>query len=175
MNYMNVDGEVYCRYALMPPVINSEKASEYGIKVPWLGQPGRLRGPELGRNVKLRLVIDRGKRKMTCHAKIDWFKPDPMTGQLLIGLGSLSLTNAEFDLLERNFVEEPRWPIEFGVRLRDKATEAEPVTVTDEAGEIMRMMAVNLPVSLVEQIDLVRGETSFSEFVADALRKHLKR
>ena len=159
----------------MPPVINSEKAFEYSIKVPWLGQPGGHSGPKLGRNVKLRLVIDDGKRKMTCHAKIDWFKPEPITGQILIGLSSLSLTNAEFDLLQRNFVEEPRKPIEFGVRLRDKATEAEAVTLSDEAGEIMRMMAINLPVNLIEQIDLIRGEASFSEFVADAVREYLKR
>ncbi len=175
MIYMSVDGQVYCRYALMPPIVNSEKALKYGIRGPWLGEPGHFSGPELGKNVKLRLVIEGGKRKMTCHGKIDWFDPEPKTGQMLIGFGSLSLTNAEFDLLERNFVEEPRKPIEFGVRLREKAPEAEPVTAGDEAGEIMRMIALNLPVSLIEQIDLIRGETSFSEYVSDALRKHLKR
>ncbi len=63
MLYMNVDGQVYCRYALTPPIVNSAKASEYGIKVPWLGEPGQFSGPEVGRNIKLRLVVDERKKE----------------------------------------------------------------------------------------------------------------
>ncbi len=175
MLYMNVDGQVYCRYALTPPIINSDKASEYGIKVPWLGQPGQFSGPEVGRNIKLRLVIDSGRKKMTCHGKIAWFQPHTETGQMFIGLNHLSLTDTEFDLLQKSFVEEPKTPVEFGVRVRDKAPDAESVTLTDQEKEIRRMVALDLPVSLLEQIDLNRGNVTFSEFVVNAVKAYVKK
>jgi hypothetical protein len=175
MLYMNVDGRVYCRYALTPPIINSENASEYGIKVPWLGEPGQFSGPEVGRNIKLRIVVDGGKKKMTCHGKIAWFEPEPSTGQMFVGFDHLSLTESEFSILRRNFVEETKTAVEFGVRVRDKAPEAESITVSDEAREIRRMVAVDFPVSLLEQIDMSRGDTRFSEFVVNAVRAYLKR
>ena len=175
MLYKNLDGHVYCRYALTPPIINSDKAFKYGIRVPWLGEPGQFSGPDLGRNVKLRLVVDGGKRKMTCHGKIDWFEPEQNTGQMFVGFGSLSLTDTEFAVLERNLVEGPGKTFEFGVQVRDKALDAETVTVSDEAREIMRLTAVNFPVSIIEEIDMKRGETRFSEFVTQAVREYLKR
>ena len=66
-------------------------------------------------------------------------------------------------------------PVEFGVRVRDKAPDAESVTVSDEAKEIRRMIAVDFPVSLLEQIDMNREDTTFSEFVVNAVKAHLKR
>ncbi len=175
MIYGNVGGHVYSRYALMPPIINSDEAFEYGIKAPWLGEPGQFSGPELGRSVKIRLVINGGKKKMTCHGKIDWFEPEPQTGQMFIGFGSLSLSNEEFAILKKNFVEESLSPVEFGVRVRDKAPEAEVVTASDKAREITRMIAVEFPVSLLEKIDLNRGDITFSEFIANAVREYIKR
>ena len=174
MLYMNVDGQVYCRYALTPPIVNSAKASEHGIKVPWLGEPGQFSGPDVGRNIKLRLVLENGKKKMTCHGKIAWFEPKPETGQMLMGLDHLSLTDVEFAVLQRNLIDEPKEPVEFGVRVRDKGLDAESVTVSDEAKEIRRMVAVNFPVSLLEEIDMNRGDTRFSEFVVNAVRAYLK-
>jgi hypothetical protein len=174
MLYMNVDGQVYCRYALTPPIINSPKAAEYGIKVPWLGQPGQFSGPEVGRNIKLRLVVDNGTKKMTCHGKIAWFEPEPQTGQMFMGLDHLSLTDVEFAVLQRNLVEESKEPVEFGVRVRDKGPDAESVTVSDDAKEIRRMVAVDFPVGLLEEVDMNRGDTRFSEFVVNAVRAYLK-
>ncbi len=174
MLYRNVDGQVYCRYALTPPIVNSAKASECGIKVPWFGEPGQFSGPEVGRNIKLRLVVDKGKKKMTCHGKIAWFEPEPGTGQMFMGLDHLSLTDVEFAVLQRNLADEPREPVEFGVRVRDKGLDAESVIVSDEAKEIRRLVAVDFPVSLLEEIDKNRGDTLFSEFVVNAVRAYLK-
>ena len=36
MEYKHVNGPVYCRFALTPPVINSERAYQYGIEAPSL-------------------------------------------------------------------------------------------------------------------------------------------
>jgi hypothetical protein len=174
MLYMNVDGQVYCRYALTPPIVNSAKASEYGIKVPWLGEPGQFSGPDVGRNIKLRLVLENGKRKMTCHGKIAWFEAETETGQMFMGLDHLSLNDVEFAVLQRNLIDKPKEPVEFGVRVRDMGLDAESVTVSDDAKEIRRMVALDFPVSLLEEIDMNRGDTKFSEFVVNAVRAYLK-
>ena len=76
MEYKNVDGVVYSRYASSPPVINSEMAWKFGIQVPCPMEPGHYTQFNVGSNVKLRIVIERGNMKMTCHAMIDWVEKD---------------------------------------------------------------------------------------------------
>ncbi len=174
MEYKHVDGIVYSRYALTPPVINSELAREYGVQVPCPVEPGQFGGLEPGRNVKLRLVIERGTKKMTCHAQIDWVRIDEAAGRCMVGFGSLSLTDAEFHLLENNFAGEPVKPLEFVEQIKDKAPEAAPVLSTEKVEEIMRLKVVNFPVSVIEAVDAHRGNTSFSEFVTNAVRVFIK-
>jgi hypothetical protein len=175
MEYMHVDGVVYSREALTPPIVNSEMALRYGIKVPCALEPSQFAGPNVGSNVKLRLVVDKGTRKMTCHAKVDWLETDPETDKTFVGFGTLSLTDAEFRILAANFTEQPVHPLEFGASVRDKATQAETVEVSDQATEIWRLKAVKFPISVIEAIDEKRGNTSFSEFVTGAVREYLKR
>jgi hypothetical protein len=175
MEYMNVDGLVYSRNAGTPPVINSELARRYGLRVPCMLEPSQYAGPNVGANVKLRLVVDGGKRKMTCHAQVDWLDTNPETGQCFVGFGSLSLSDEEFGILKHNFTDQPKESLQFGPSVRDKALEAETVKVSSEATEIMRLKAVNFPVSLIEAIDENRGKTTFSEFVAQAVKEYLKR
>ncbi len=174
MDYKHIDGLVYSRYASTPPVINSDLAFRYGIKVPCTVEPGQFSGFEAGRNVKLRLVVAGGAKKITCHAKIDWVKRDESTDELYVGFGNLSLTDEEFQVLQDNFVEDKGRVLEFGVRVRDRAKEAKPVVVSNKAREIMRLKAVNFPVSIIEGIDEKRGNVSFSEFVTNAVREYLK-
>ena len=174
MDYKHIDGIVYSRYALTPPVINSDLAHRYGLKVPCVVEPGQFSGFEVGRNVKLRLVVAGGTKKITCQAKIDWVERDESTDEYYVGFGSLSLTDEEFQVLQANFVEEKGKILEFGVRVRDRARDVQPVVVSNQAREIMRLKAVNFPVSVIEAIDEKRGDTSFSEFVINAVRQYLK-
>jgi hypothetical protein len=175
MEYKSVDGPVYSRQASSPPVINSERATKYGIKAPCLVEPSQYVGIEAGDNVKLRLLVDGGTKKITCHAVIDWVKSEETTGKTYIGFGSLSLSDEEFHILERNFVEEAEKPVEFVPKLRDKAVEAESVVVSDVAGEIMRHKAVKFPVSVIEAIDIMREDMQFSEFVVNAVKAFIKK
>jgi hypothetical protein len=175
MEYKGIDGPVYSRHALSPPVINSEMATKYGIKAQCMAEPGPYSGIEAGSNVKLRLLVGGGTKKITCHAVIDWVEREEATGKSYIGFGSLSLSDEEFRILEQNFVEEAEKPVEFVPKLRDKAVEAESVVVADVAGEIMRHKAVNFPVSVIEAIDIMRDETPFSEFVVNAVRAYIKK
>lgn len=175
MEYMHVDGEVYSRTALTPPIINSEKALVYGIRVPCALEPSQYAGPNVGDNVKLRIVVDSGARRMTCHARIDWLDKDRETGKSFMGFGSLSLTDQEFRVLESHFADQPKESFEFVPSVRERAKMAESVKVSDEAHEIMRLKAVNFPVSVIEAIDENRGSTPFSEFVSMAVREYLKR
>jgi hypothetical protein len=175
MEYKSINGPVYSRHASSPPVINSRMAALYGIKAPCILEPGQYAGVGVGGNVKLRMLVDRGTRKITCHAVIDWIKSDEAAGTWSIGFGSLSLSDEEFRVLERNFVEEAEKPVEFVRKVRDKAAEAETVVVADVAGEILRFKAVQFPVSVIEAIDIMRGDTPFSEFVVEAVRSYSKK
>ncbi len=175
MEYRSIDGAVHSRIASTPPVINSHLALTYGIQVATFIEPTEFTHFTEGQNVKLRLVLDGGTKRITCHAKIDWARKDEVTGQQFVGFGHLSLTDEEFRVLQRNFVEKSEQPFEFGVRVRDKAREAESVTVSSEAKEIMRLKAVNFPVSVIEAIDENRGDIPFSQFVTTAVRDYIRR
>jgi hypothetical protein len=175
MEYKSIDGPVYSRHALSPPIINSEMGTKYGIKAPCMLEPGQYTGIEAGNNVKLRLVLDGGEKRITCHGKIDWVKSDKATGRWYVGFGSLSLSDDEFRLLERNFVEQTEKPVEFVRKVRDKAAEAETVVVVDTIREIMRYKAVKFPVSVIEAIEIMREDTPFSEFVVNAVRAYVKK
>lgn len=175
MEYKSIDGSVFSRQASSPPVINSTMATKLGIKAPCVTEPGQYGGIEVGNNVKLRLLIDGGKKKITCHGVIDWVKFDKATAKYYIGFGSLSLSDAEFRILERNFVEEAEKPVEFVRKIREMAAEAESVVVADAAGEIKRHKAVDFPVSVIESVDIMRGDTPFSEFVVNAVRGYIKK
>jgi hypothetical protein len=175
VEYKAIEGAVYSRSALSPPIINSDLALSYGIRVPCMVEPGQFTGLSVGGNVKLRMVVDRGTRKMTCHAKVDWIEEDERAGQAIVGFGSLSLSDDEFEILLRNFTLERGRPLVFGPSVRDKAPEAEPVIISDTAKEIMRLKAVNFPVSIIEEIDVKRGALPFSAFVVQAVKEYLKR
>jgi len=175
MKYKHIDGTVHSRVASTPPIINSDQAFKYGIQVGSFVEASQFTQFSEGQSVKLRLVLDGGTKRITCHARIDWIRKDEATGQQLVGFGHLSLSGEEFRVLERNFVEKSQQPLEFGVRVRDKAREAESVTVSSEAKEIMRLKAVNFPVSVIEAIDESRGDVSFSQFVALAVRDYIRR
>lgn len=175
MEYRNIDGNVYCRYASTPPVLNSDMALVYGIKTPCVVEPGEFSGFKAGRNVKLRIALNGGTQKMTCHGTIDWIGPDVETGLIFVGFGNLSLSDEEFVVLQQSFADRPAKPVEFGESVRDKAIEAETVRISAEAREIKRMKVVNFPVSVIDLIDARRGEMSFSEFVVSAVREYVKR
>ncbi|MBI5570850.1 MAG: hypothetical protein HY914_12970 [Desulfomonile tiedjei] len=175
MEYKSINGPVYSRHASSPPVINSGMAALYGIKAPCILEPGQYAGVGVGGNVKLRILVDGGKRKITCHAMIDWIKPDEASATWSIGFGNLSLSDEEFRILESNFVEEAEQPVEFVPKVREKAAEAESVVVADVAREILRFKAVQFPVSVIEAIDVMRGDTPFSEFVVEAVRSYSKK
>ncbi len=173
MEYKGIDGPVFSRRALSPPIINSSMANEFGLKASCSMEPGQYVGLETGANVKLRLLLNHGKRKITCHGVIDWIKFDESRGKHYIGFGSLSLSDKEFHILERNFVEEPDEPVEFVQKIREKARDVESAVALDEAAEIMRHKAVNFPVSVIDAIEAARGDTPFSAFVVDAVRTYL--
>jgi hypothetical protein len=175
VEYRAIRGTVYSRSALSPPIVNSNLSLTYGLSVPCMMEPGQYSGLSVGGNVKLRMVVDRGKKKITCHAKVDWIRENERTGQCYVGFGSLSLSDDEFKILLTNFTDEHGKPLEFGRSVRDKAPEAEPVIITETAKEIMRQKAVNFPVSVIEEIDSKRGPIPFSEFVVQAVREHFKR
>jgi hypothetical protein len=175
MEYKSIDGRVFSREASSPPIINSEMGTKYGIKAPCMVEPGQYAGIEVGANVKLRLLVDGGTKKITCHGKIDWIKSDKATGKWYVGFGSLSLSDDEFRLLEQNFVEQTEKPVEFVRKVRDMATEAETVVAVGTASEIMRYKAVNFPVSVIEAIEIMREDTPFSEFVVSAVRAYVKK
>jgi len=174
MEYKHIAGEVHSRQALTPPVLNSELALRFGIRVPSFVEPTEFTGFQQGQNVKLRLVVDGGSRRMTCHAKIDWIERDESSGQYVVGFGHLSLTDEEFRVLRDNFAEGPAAPLQFGVRVREKGTDAELVAISHDALEIMRFKAINFPVSVIEAIDKNRGDTSFSEFVTNAVKSYIR-
>jgi hypothetical protein len=175
MEYKGIDGPVFSRQASSPPIINCGMATKLGLKAPCMTEPGQYAGIEAGTNVKLRLLLDGGKRKITCHAVIDWVKFDEARSKYYIGFGSLSLSDGEFRILERNFVEEAEKPVEFVQKVREKAAEVESVVAADAAVEIMRHKAVNFPVSVIDAIDIMRGDTPFSEFVVNAVRAYVKK
>ena len=101
MEYRHVNGPVYCCYAFTPPTINSEFARRFGIQAPSTVEL------QVGSNVKLRMLLEDRKKKLTCRAVVDWVQEDETTGEFKIGLSHLSLTDEEFRLLMRSFVEAP--------------------------------------------------------------------
>jgi hypothetical protein len=174
MEYRYLAGEVHSRKAVTPPVINSELAHRYGVQVQSIVEPTAYTGFTQGQNVKLRLLVDGGSRRMTCHAQIDWIKRDESSGIHVVGFGHLSLTDEEFHVLQRNFAEGPTAALHFGVKVRELGLAAEPVAVSREAAEIMRFKAINFPISVIEEIDEHRGDVSFSEFVTMAVRDYVR-
>lgn len=168
MEYKHVNGQAYCRYAATPPILNSPLALEYGMEVL------SMLSLEEGRNVKLRVVMEGRRHRMTCHARVDYVRRDESAGQYRVGFSNLSLTDDEFRLLLQTFVETSERVLEFGETVRDKGLQASPVTKIDGIGEISRMKAVTLPVSLIEDIDMKRGNESFSNFVIKALKAYMK-
>ncbi len=175
MEYKSIDGPIFSRKAASPPIINSAMATKLGIKACCMTAPGQYAGIEAGNNVKLRLVVDRGEKRITCHGVIDWVKFDEAAAKYYIGFGRLSLSDEEFRILERNLVEEAETPVEFVRDVRAKAAELESVLVADDAGEIMRHKAVAFPVRVIEAIEIMRGDTPFSEFVVNAVRAYVKK
>ena len=175
MEYRNVNGPVYCRFALTPPIINSPRASEYGIEAPSLIDlhAGSHLTLKEGSNVKIRMLLDNRSKRMTCHAKIDYVVRDEVRGETKVGLGQLSLSDAEFGVLMENFTNEPVEPLEVTERVEDKGTEAKPVTQAELMLGTTRIKAVTFPVDLIDEIDANRGDVPFSEFVANAIKTYL--
>lgn len=173
MRYKPVTGPVYCRYAATPPIINSELAHQYGIEAHSFVEL------EEGRNVKVNILLENRTKRMACHAKVAWTKRDESAGgafdeRWIVGLSHLSFTDAEFEVLLSNFVDAPECPLEFRERLRDAAGESTPVTFPGKDEHVLRLKAVTMPVSLIEEIDAKRGHVPFSELVTTAVREYLR-
>lgn len=175
MEYRHVNGPVYCRFALTPPIINSPRASEYGIEAPSLIdlQAGSNLALKEGSNVKIRMLLDNRSKRMTCHAKIDYVVRDELKAETRVGLSHLSLSDAEFRVLLENFTDEPAGLLEVTERIEDKGIEARPAIEADLFLETTRIKAVTFPINLIEEIDAKRGEVPFSEFVTRAVRAYL--
>ncbi len=173
MKYVHVDGLVYCRFAYTPPVVNSRIASEYGIEAE-VGVKAQY-GPifDEGKNVKLRLILENRTKRMTCHAKVDWVRDNPATGECKVGLSQLSLSDDEFRVLLDNSSEEPYARLKFTESVRHEVEETVPIIRGADERVIMRIKAVELPVELIELIDEKRGATPFSVFVTEVLRDRL--
>jgi hypothetical protein len=173
MKYKYVNGPVFCRYAGTPPIINSRLAEEYGIEASSFVEL------EQGRNVKVRMVLENRTRKMSCHAKVAWVKRDYLAAgafdnRWIVGLNSLSLTNAEFHVLLANFVEEPECPLELRERLRDEAADTPSVVLPGKEDDVVRIKAVTLPVAVIDMIDAKRGDVQSSQFIVEAVKEYLK-
>ena len=168
MDYKKIKGHVACRYAFTPPVINCDLARRYGVEI------NSEVDLEADSNVKLRIVLADGTKRMTCHAKIDWVKKDP-DGEFKVGIGSLSLTDHEFETLIEHVDDRTDRTLEFGDTVRETASHASPVLVDDDDRDIYRVKAVELPVRLIDKIDESRDGVSFSEFVARAIEEYANR
>ncbi len=169
MKYGQLEGPIYCRYAHTVPVINSELAAEFGLEA-------YIRGVKLapGRNVKLRLFVNGGTKRMTCHAKIDWVEEEGGGGGChKMGLSHLSLSDEEFHVLLDNFAARPSQAVEFSESVRQDAQAPPPLTRDSEGIEIVRDKAVTFPVALIEEIDERRADQPFSQFVEAAVRSYL--
>ena len=168
MEYKHAKGRVFSRYAFTPPVVNSDLARSYGIEAP-SSVP-----LDQGSNVKLRIVLDHLSKRMTCHAVVDHVIMDESSGTYTVAFGQLSLSDDEFELLLGNCVEKADTKIEFGKTVRHGGLDASPITEGGMGGEITRVKAINLPVSLIEAIDSKRGDVPFSKYVTTALWKETK-
>jgi hypothetical protein len=175
MQFKHVNGPVYCRFALTPPIVNSPRAYEYGIEAPSLIdlQAGSNLTLKEGSNVKIRLLLDNRSKRMTCHAKIDYVIRDEARDRTRVGFSHLSLSDAEFGILIQNFTDEPIEPLEVTDLVEDKGIEARPVLEAELFLGATRIKAVTLPVNLIEEIDAKRGDVPFSEFVASAIKAYL--
>lgn len=175
MEYRALNGPIYCRPALTPPIINSPLATEIGIRgVSRIDLEAGGNVPlSPGSNVKLRMVLDNGLKRMTCHAKIDGWHRDRASGKLTVDFSNLSLSDWEFELLRNSFLEEPLHEVAFTGTLRGHGREAPALGLSEGGHEITRIKAVTMPLALIDRIDDVRGDTPFSDFVVDALRSRL--
>jgi hypothetical protein len=169
MEYKHVNGQAYFRYAGTPPIINSPLANQYGIEVL------SLMSLEEGRNVKLRIVMEDRRTRMTCHARIDYVRRDEAAYQYRVGFSHLSFSDQEFRFLLSNFVDESEKVLEIADRVRDKGVDIAPVIESEGLTGVSRIKAVSLPVSLIEEIDMKRGGDTFSDFVKKALTDYLNR
>ena len=81
MEYLHLNGPVYSRFARTPPIINSELAHRYGIQV--LTNTKSQYGPvfEIGRHLKLRMVLGNRSKRLTCHGTIDEVEVIRATGE----------------------------------------------------------------------------------------------
>ncbi|MCP4900325.1 MAG: hypothetical protein GY906_25435 [bacterium] len=171
MKYGKPNGPAYCRYARTRPVLNSAFASEFGIQADMGIKPQPGIKIEEGRNVKLRLILDNRRIRMTCHAQIDWVEVDEETGEYRVFFSQLSLSDDEYKVLLENLSEEPRTELTFGRSIRHAEEAALPLTKGLDDKEILRDKALTLPVRLIEEIDARRGATPFSEFVVAVLEQ----
>ncbi|MEW6351974.1 MAG: hypothetical protein AB1646_23230 [Thermodesulfobacteriota bacterium] len=176
MEYRHVNGPVYCRFASTPPIVNSPLAEQYGIEAPTDVDVDVVGCDTLktGTDVKLRLLLDGRTKQMTCHAKIDYVMRDVAGGKTRIGFGQLSFSDKEFQKLIESFTEQAFEPVEITDRVEDKGLGARPVSQELDLSEATRIKAVTFPVALIDEIDSKRGDTPFSEFVADAVRRYMQ-
>ncbi len=178
MEYLHLNGPVYSRFAKTQPIINSQLSHRYGIEV--LTSTKSQYGPifETGKQLKLRMVLDNRKTRLTCHGTIDEVKVIQATGEYKLGISHLSLTDEEFEVLLKNRDDGPLRSLLFVSSVRremEDATEdsTPPVESTKDKREIERIKAVTLPLSLIELIDENRGDTPFSQFIVDALKQRI--
>jgi len=173
MKYGKIDGPVYCRYAKTLPVVNSDMALEYGIQARLGIRAQHGLTIEVGKPVKLRMVFDNRKKRMTCHAFVDWVEEEA-SGEFRVGFSRLSLSRDEFKVLLNTLSDWPDAEGIFGDTVRWATDDTVPVTTGDDAEEIVRDKAVTMPVGLIEKIDEKRGEIPFSKFVVKVLNEYLE-
>lgn len=177
MEYKALDGSIYCRPALTPPIINSEIAKGVGLMA--FSDIDLESGGNVplkpGSNVKLRVILEGGARRITCHAKISGFHKDESSRKTTVFFNQLSLSDSEFHLLLNYMVDDSTPAMEFASTLRPKGLDADPLAPAHYPERITRVKAVTMPVSLIEMIDERRGGMRFSDYVCAAVLSHMNR
>jgi hypothetical protein len=175
MEFKAVDGSIYCRPALTPPITNSEFAPRVGLRARShidLESGGNV-PLKPGSNVKLRILLDGGAKRMTCHARIHGFERDRGGGATEVYFDELSLSDEEFRLLWNYMRDERGRVFELTDTVRNMGPKASVYPAVVQGQAPARVKAVTIPVSLIERIDEARGSMRFSEFVCKAVSVYL--
>lgn len=171
MEFKNLNGRIYCRPALTPPVVNSDLAGSIGLKAPSdmdLETGGNV-PLKPGSNVKIRALLDGGEKRMTFHAKIHDFDSEVHSGKAFVYFDQLSLSDSEFRLLMGYMVDDEGQPLEIEKTLRKIGARSSPFLPENQINGQTRVKAVTMPISLIEMIDENRGAIGFSDYVTKAV------
>ncbi len=175
MEFRNLNGRIYCRPALTPPVVNSALAASIGLKAPSgmdLESGGNV-PLKPGSNVKLRALLGEGEKRMTFHAKIHDFDSDVRSGKAFVYFDQISLSDSEFKLLMGYMVDDEGRSLEIEQTLRRIGSHSSPFIPEEQIDGLTRVKAITMPISLIEMIDENRGEMGFSDYVTKAVVSYI--